>query len=185
MARITEVLLIGKGVELHRKSGLPGQTDRQTYSLILIGNNEADKAMGFVKNQRSLPTPNMSVIASKRITVVLVLLCAMLMAAGGCLYWEYECLQIRVAFASEQTQIFMEMRTRALQSSLSGAADCLQYVTCYYPSGTKQETGSQLDRMVERERMKAVHDIIAYMRTKTDQDLGDDPSAWIQKYVQK
>jgi hypothetical protein len=162
------VLLIGKGVELHRKSGLPGQTDRQTYSLILIGNNEADKAMGFVKNQRSLPTPNMSVIASKRITVVLVLLCAMLMAAGGCLYWEYECLQIR-----------------ALQSSLSGAADCLQYVTCYYPSGTKQETGSQLDRMVERERMKAVHDIIAYMRTKTDQDLGDDPSAWIQKYVQK
>ena len=141
--------------------------------------------MGVLKNQRSLPTSKMSVIASKRITVVLVLLCAMLMAAGGCLFWEYGRLQIRVASASEQTRIFTEMRTCAFQSSLSGAADCLQYVTGYYPSGTKQETGSQLDRMVERERKKAVNDIIAYMRTKTDQDLGDDPSAWIRNYGQK
>jgi hypothetical protein len=167
------------------KSDFLSQTGRQTYSLILIGKNEADKAMEVVKNQRSLPTSKMSVIASKRITVVLALLCAMLMAAGGCLFWEYGRLQIRVASASEQTQIFTEMRTRAFQASLSGAADCLQYVTCYYPSGTRQETGSQLDRMVERERKKVVHDIIAYMRTKTDQDLGADPAAWIQKYVQK
>ena len=50
-----------------------------------------------------------------------------------------------------------------------------------YPSGTKQETGSRLDRIVERERGVAVRDIVAHLRTKTGEDL-ESSEAWIQKY---
>ena len=92
---------------------------------------------------------------------------------------------IRVAWASEQTKIFEEMRTQALQASPSDAAGYLQYVVHYYESGSKQEPGSRLDRMVERERRLATRDIMAYLRTKTGQDLGESPEVWIQKYAER
>jgi hypothetical protein len=121
----------------------------------------------------------------KRLTIVLGVVCVGLLTLYGCLFWSYGWLKIRVAFASEQTQIFEEMRTQALQSDAAGAAGCLEYVVGYYPSGSKQEAGSRLDRMVERERALAVRDILAYLRTKTGQDLGESPEAWIQKYAKK
>lgn len=101
------------------------------------------------------------------------------------LFWSYGSLKIRVAFASEQIKIFDEMRTRALTSDPAGAAGCLDYVVGYYPSGSKQETGSRLDRLVEHERTLAARDIVAYLRTKTGEDLGESPGAWIRKYAKK
>ena len=92
-------------------------------------------------------------------------------------------MKIQVAFASEKAQIFDDMRRQALQSDAAGAAGCLAYVVNYYPSGSKQETGSRLDRMVERERGLAERDIIAYLRTKTGQNLGESPEPWITKYA--
>ncbi len=127
----------------------------------------------------------MSVPGYKRLTIVLGVICAGLLVLYGSLFWSYGWLKIRVAFASEQTQIFDEMRSRALQSDAAGAAGCLEYVVGYYPSGSKQETGSRLDRMVERERALAVRDILAYLRTKTGEDLGEGPEAWIQKYAKR
>ena len=127
----------------------------------------------------------MSIPGYKRLTIALGVVCVGLLMLYGCLFWSYGWLKIRVAFASEQTQIFEEMRTQALQSDATGAAGCLEYVVGYYPSGSKQETGSRLDRMVERERALAVRDIVAYLRTKTGQDLGESPEAWIQKYAKK
>jgi len=121
----------------------------------------------------------------KRLTIVLGVLCVSLLVAAGYLFWSYGLLKIRVAFASEQTQIFDEMRTKALQSDATAAAGFLEYVVRYYPSGSKQETGSRLDRIVERERTLAERDIIAHLRTKTGEDLGADPEAWIQKYAQR
>jgi hypothetical protein len=127
----------------------------------------------------------MSIPGYKRLTIVLGVVCVGLLILYGCLFWSYGWLKIQVAFASEQTQIFEEMRTQALQSDAAGAAGCLEYVVGYYPSGSKQEAGSRLDRMVERERALAVRDILAYLRTKTGQDLGESPEAWIQKYAKK
>ena len=127
----------------------------------------------------------MSIPSYKRLTIVLGIVCAGLLVLYGCLFWSYGWLKIRVAFASEQTQVFEEMRTQALQSDAAGAAGCLEYVVGYYPSGSKQKAGSRLDRMVERERALAVRDILAYLRTKTGQDLGESPEAWIQKYAKK
>ena len=121
----------------------------------------------------------------KRLTIALGVAVIGLVVLFGCLFWSYGWLKIGVSFASEQTQIFEDMRTKALQSDVAGAACCLEYVVGYYPSGTKQQTGSKLDRMVERERAHAERDIIAYLRTKTGQDLGQSPEAWIQKYAPK
>ena len=127
----------------------------------------------------------MSIPGCKRLTIALGVVSVGLLVIYGCLFWSYGWLKIRVAFATEQTQIFEDMRTQALQSDAAGAAGCLEYVVGYYPSGSKQETGSRLDHMVERERALAVRDIVAYLRTKTGQDLGESPEAWIQKYAKK
>jgi hypothetical protein len=77
------------------------------------------------------------------------------------------------------------MRVQALQSDAAGAAGCLGYVVGYYPTGTKQTTGSRLDRIVERERTIAERDIIAYLRAKTGEDLGLNPEVWIGKYAKR
>src|SRR6266404_7940002 len=114
----------------------------------------------------------MSIRGHKRLTVALGVVCVGFVVLLGCLFWSHGWLKIRVAFASEQTQIFEEMRTKALQSDAAGAAGCLEYVVGYYPSGSKQEAGSRLDRMVELERTLAARDIVAYLRTKTGEDLG-------------
>jgi hypothetical protein len=127
----------------------------------------------------------MSIITYKRFTIVLGVSFLILLFVSCGLFWNYTWLTIHVAFASEQTDIFEEMRTRALKTDVAEAAGCLQYTVFYYPSGTKQETGSRLDRIVERDRKNTVREIISYLRTKTDNDLGENPEAWIQKYAIK
>ena len=127
----------------------------------------------------------MSIPGYKRLTIALVVGCVGLLVLCGSLFWSHGWLTIRVAWASEQTKIFDEMRTQALQSDASTAAGCLEYVVSYYPSGSKQEKGSRLDRMVELERELAAREIVAYLRSKTGQDLGESPETWIQKYAKR
>ena len=124
----------------------------------------------------------MGVSGYKRLTVVLAVLCGLLAFVSVSLFIGYAPLRLRLAFASEQVHIFDEMRDKALHSDASGAAGCLEYVVDYYPSGTKQESGSRLDRMVESARAQSVWAILAYLRTKTGEDLGDDPKKWIERY---
>lgn len=100
-------------------------------------------------------------------------------------WWGY--LKLR-AFAQEamaraQITIFDEMCGQARSSDAREAADCLQYVVSYYPSGTKQQSGSALDLRVEAERGKAIAAIIDHLRTITSQDLGLDAEPWIQAYA--
>lgn len=127
----------------------------------------------------------MSISAYKRLTISLGVICVGLLVLCGLLSWNHGWLTIRVAWAGEQTKIFDEMRTQALQSDPAGAARCLDYVVGYYPSGSKQEAGSRLDRMVERERTLTARDIVAYLRTKTGEDFGESPEIWIQKYAKR
>ena len=44
---------------------------------------------------------------------------------------------------------------------------------------------TQLQRMVSRERTVAIKDLIAHLRTKTGQDLGEDPQKWIKEFANK
>lgn len=117
--------------------------------------------------------------------IVLSVALLLVLALAAKLFWDTGMLQVQVAFASEQTGIFDSMRTQALSSDAAGAAGSLEYVVHYYPSGTKQVAGSRLDGVVERARADAVRAIIAHLRTKTGEDLGDDPEKWIQKYAHR
>jgi hypothetical protein len=110
--------------------------------------------------------------------------CAFLRKRRKGIGWTSHLLQwMRVCFAEDQTRIFEEMRSKALTSDNSEAVHCLQYVIDYYPTGTKQISGSPLDQTVERARVRATADIIAHLRTSTGKDLGSSPEPWIQTYA--
>ena len=47
----------------------------------------------------------------------------------------------------------------------------------------KQDAFAKLHRMVDIARAAAVGDIIAYLRSKTGDDLGGDPQRWIAAYA--
>ena len=124
-------------------------------------------------------------INKPRFAFILVLLLSSLALLCGWLIWRFGWQSIEIGLADEQTWVFEEMTNRASQSKLTEAADYLQYVVDYYPSGTKQQPGSKLDRIVERDRAHAIREIIAYLRQKTGEDLGDDPEQWIKKFAHR
>lgn len=128
----------------------------------------------------------MSQPALRRLAVVLGILCVVLVVWAGFRTWDYGVLSLQVAFADDQTQIVEEMRIQAVQSaSPRDIARSLEYAIAYYPSGTKQQNGSRLDRIVERHRAAVVREIVAHLRLTTGEDLGESPGPWIEKYAQR
>ncbi|MEO2089330.1 MAG: hypothetical protein ABGY75_07515 [Gemmataceae bacterium] len=128
---------------------------------------------------------DMTATGYKRLAIALAALVVLTAAAAVGLFCGRLLLEIQVALAAEQTQIIDECRGRALQSEVADAVGYMEYAIHYYPSGTKQEHGSRLDRIVERQRASAVRDIITHLRAKSGQDLGDDPQAWISQFGRK
>lgn len=118
------------------------------------------------------PRPNWMLPGLIATTAGLLVLC-------GLLLWTHGWLTVRVAWADGQTAIFGEMVDKALHGDARVAAGCLEYVAGYYPSGSKQEPGSRLDRIVERDRLRATRLIIDHLRLKTGRDLGSNAPAWI------
>jgi hypothetical protein len=96
--------------------------------------------------------------------------------------WSNVTLKLQAKFAQEQIRVFDEMSNRALSANPAQAAECLNYVLTYYPSGTKQERGSALDQIVEQQRERAIQEIITMLRVRTRDDLGRAPESWIKKY---
>lgn len=96
---------------------------------------------------------------------------------------KYSMLKLRVAFADGQVRIFDGMKVLANSTTdphkLSGQ---LEYVLVYYPSGSKQVTGSQLDRVVEAARSNAIAEIVSRLRATTGKDLGNEPDKWLKEY---
>ncbi len=93
-------------------------------------------------------------------------------------------LRLRLAMAEGDTGIHAEMVKEArLTKDPKRAAECLRYLIWYYPSGSKQVTGSKLDRIVERCRTSSALAIIAHMRAITGKDLGDKPEPWIEQFA--
>lgn len=97
--------------------------------------------------------------------------------------WSYGTLRARSALAEEQTRTFEELAAKAQQSDATNAADLLRHIFVYYPSGTKQRTGSHLDAIVERHRHAAAREIVGHLRQVTGENLGDSPSRWIERYA--
>ncbi|HYG34246.1 MAG TPA: hypothetical protein VEC99_05655 [Clostridia bacterium] len=109
----------------------------------------------------------------------------LVLAVGLAGYWfiRHGWLHVQAALADDQTLYFEEAREKGLQSSRP--EDIVRYIEGalnYYPTGTKQTTGSHLDRMVERARRLAVDDMIRHLQSKTGLDLGTDPQSWIERF---
>jgi hypothetical protein len=104
------------------------------------------------------------------------------LVVAGTLYYNSALLRLRVSFAQDQISIFEDCKRHALSTEVSGAVRWLDYIVNYYPSGTKQVVGSPLDNIVEASRSDAIEAIISQLRTKTGENLGDNPEPWIQKY---
>jgi len=98
------------------------------------------------------------------------------------LLWSYTTLRSQTESARDQIAYFSEMSNRSLAGNPAQAAECLAYVVNYYPSGTKQTRSSALDDLVERQRERAQQEIIAILRARTRDDLGQQPGPWIKKY---
>lgn len=101
---------------------------------------------------------------------------------GGWGWAKFTILGIQASFAAEQTSIFERARSDSRPFDRSTTCDALDYVVGYYPSGTKQVTGSFLDQVVERHRQAVMRELIARLRNSSSDDFGDDPQDWIDAY---
>lgn len=110
------------------------------------------------------------------------LVVAFFCAVGYGVYWNVKCVlySIRTEFARDQINMFSNMEGLAGSGSERDAAEALQYVIGYYPSGTKQPAGSTLDRIVEHARSHAIDEIVSILRSRTGQDFGNDPKEWLK-----
>jgi len=122
----------------------------------------------------------MTVIGYKRVVIVACLLIVGLLA----LAWH---LAIKCAIQKADERgawlaiaDYGRCRDAALKSEPGGAAEQLYIIVCLPPRMTNSP--SHLLRIVERERDRDIRDVVAYLRTKTGDDLGDDPAKWIEKY---
>jgi hypothetical protein len=118
-----------------------------------------------------------------RINLVLWSTVLLMFVLGVLFATKYTMLKLRVAFADGQVKVFEGMKVLANATKdpreLSGQ---LEYVLNYYPSGSKQVTGTQLDRVVEVVRSNAIAEIIGRLRTTTGKDLGNEPNKWLTEY---
>jgi len=133
-----------------------------------------------------LDQTTMTPVANRRWLRGLSILVVLATIGSGYCFVRWGYLRVQVALGEEQTQMFEECRTRALEHSRpEKIAGLIHAAIIYYPSGTKQTPGSHLDRMVERSRQIAIREMIAHLRATTGADLGSDPQAWINRFGEK
>jgi protoporphyrinogen oxidase len=88
---------------------------------------------------------------------VIAWICAAVCGAGCAgLALEYRLSRLRVAFALDQVGIFEQSVEKAGGKGEDERAAIRKYVRAYYPSGTKQAEGSDLDAIVEGARKLAL-----------------------------
>jgi hypothetical protein len=111
------------------------------------------------------------------------------LAVVGCLFlallfhFAYLSRKTETMYAHATVAHLRSDRDWALRSDAPKAATILGYIL--EGTNTKQRPGTTLDQMCSLERSNAIADIIAYLRTKTGEDLGGRPEPWIQKYATK
>jgi hypothetical protein len=122
---------------------------------------------------------------SRRSIWILSALLLLVVGLAGYWYVRHSWLHVQTAFAEEQTLMFEECREKASQCSRpEDITAFIRQTLVYYPSGSKQRTGSHLDGIVERTRRLAVADMIGRLRLTTGLDLGNDPQAWMDRFLE-
>ncbi len=92
-------------------------------------------------------------------------------------------LSTQIGYARRVVFELQEWRDSALRAEVAQAAEKLKWASQGHNS--KQKEGSPLDQICSNQRTNVIRDIVAYLRTKTGYDLGDNPQAWIDKYAPK
>jgi hypothetical protein len=119
------------------------------------------------------------------VRAIVALLITVVTGQFGYIVWT----SIQLMYANEQTIIFSEMVESASEAlrrkppDRQTAVDCLDYIRNYYPSGTKQTTGSCLDRIVERSRVSAESQVLEMIRIATNTELDTSPEASIRSFL--
>lgn len=124
-----------------------------------------------------MPTP-----AITRREKILITSCVLLALLSIILLWCHLSLRNRIEAANDQIAYFSETSNRSLAGNATQAAECLRSIVTHFPSGTKQTHGSSLDDLVEKQRERAQLEVIAILRVRTRDDLGQKPEPWIKKY---
>lgn len=115
----------------------------------------------------------------------LSVICLLLAFVCGALLVELAPLKVRASLAVEQVKMFdwLLQGTNKPDVTATRIADSMEGVLQYYPTGTKQISGSRLDQLVEFARQAVLREMITHLRELTGKDLGDDPGPWIEAYA--
>jgi hypothetical protein len=123
----------------------------------------------------------MTIVGYKRVVILASLFIVALLALAWHLAMKRAIQQADERGAWLAVADYGRSRDRALRSEPGVAAQELYIIASLPPRRTNSP--SYLLRMVERERDRDIRDVVAYLRTKTGEDLGDDPAKWIEKYL--
>lgn len=134
-----------------------------------------------------LPMSSLSTASSagRSVRSVRLAWCVAIVAAVCAAYLlvQHTLLQIRVGMAADRVRIFEEMKAAAAQSTdPREICSHLGYVLHYYPSGTTQIQGSQLDHIIETARASSIDTITARLQQITGKDFGRDVERWTKEY---
>jgi len=87
---------------------------------------------------------------------------------------------VTAAFVSAQCETAEHIA--AIDPSPASLAHQLEFLVGYYHGSSNTLVGSPIARVVERDYEHALTNILAAFRRATTNDLGGEPSAWIQAY---
>ena len=81
--------------------------------------------------------------------------------------------------AHNQVMYFDSLKRASAESDLQHTRSCLyQLAVLHNPTNFIRVRSSPMEFFLERERTRAVADVVTILRQRSPEDLGDDPSAW-------
>ena len=120
----------------------------------------------------------MNITNYKRLTFFL---CVLIVILAGVVWLWLGKWQVQICYERDTWSAVVDFdmrREQALRAEPKEAVEILDTLVQLPPS---QNTNA-LGRIIEHERTIVIRDIIAYLRIKTGEDLGDDPAKWISKF---
>ena len=127
----------------------------------------------------------MSITSYKRLTILLAVGIILLLGLVWQLNFKLHMALLDWKESDQSTWVEVrdidKVRDWALQADTQKAVDYLDMLDQSPPREWTARIGN-LGRVIEIERASAIREVIAYLRKKTGEDLGDDPQKWIEKY---
>lgn len=119
----------------------------------------------------------MSTTGYKLLAFTIACLCACLLLALAYGFRENSRVRADYRYAHDIITSFEDYRDLAMKVDVTNAVESL-----YKLQAPMLPFENPAARFVERERQRAARDVIAYLRLKTGQNLGDEPEPWILAY---